>query len=362
MPKLRTCSASNSQTYSSLESIHFDDDTSTATSMKINRLWLRRIWIIHLLISISVMTLGIMDNKTSKYVPIGPEKAGDNCERAFLNVLATSNQVEGAITCCIGENSVTSLCPGNSRFLPLANRLARWPDAWILPLFPLFLRLVYVSALQICYFCRGADMYHASTTPQSSLMASLRRLGYYIILLNFRGWVLYVGLNAIEDMVVRPVDTSTCWYHDWLQNEQPPCFGRVFDFSDHIVLYYAQILPMSIFEFLHSMEYPYWKSSSTNVGQAPPVKCRATCIVTIERLVPFSLVSGMIYLYVITCLGVYKTALYFHTGLEVVVGFFVSQLVHMPLCYIQCAEIMEPMRDFLFATSSSPVTKYKSLS
>ena len=207
---------------------------------------------------------------------------------------------------------------------------------------------------------RGSDFLHVTTTTWVSFMKSLRRLGYYIILLNFRGWVLYVGLNAVEDMLVRPVDTSTCWYHDWLRSDQPQCFGRVFDFSDHIVLYYAQILPVALFEFLHSMEYPYWKQSSPVASQLDN-RWSTISIITVQHLFPLCLYSCMCYLYFITCLGVYKTALYFHTGPEVAVGFLVAQVVHFPLCVLQCSDQLEPMREFLFVASSG-ITKYKSLS
>jgi hypothetical protein len=258
-----------------------------------------------------------------------------------------------------------SLCPTDISLLPFANRLARWPDAWLLPLFPLLLRLLYAV-------CRGirttirAENHEATTVSSFISMTALRRLGYYIILLNFRGWILYVGLNAVEDLIVRPVDSTTCWYHAWLRDGQPQCFGRVFDFSDHIVLYYAQILPVALFEVLHSLECPYW--ARTKNSTLPYASRKDSRLVTISRflrlehLLPLGLCAGMLYLYFITCLGVYKTALFFHTGLEVVVGFLISMSVHIPLGFIQCSDHMDSVRDFLFATASQyQITKYKSL-
>jgi hypothetical protein len=275
-------------------------------------------------------------------------------------VLAIGNQDEGAIVCCTDKSSVTSLCPDDTSFLPFANRLARWPDAWLLPLFPLILRLLYIVMRRIYSGRLRLNFGQSTSISWLSSATSLRRLGYYIILLNFRGWVLYVGFNAIEDLLVRPVDQTTCWYYDWLRSDQPQCFGRVFDFSDHIVLYYAQILPVSLFECLHALEHPYWKCRYSTALPVPSLRRNMFHAAT-ERLIPLILCSGMIYLYFITCLGVYKTALYFHTGWEVVVGFLVSQLVYMPLCLIQCSDRMEPMREFLFATSAG-IAKYKSLS
>jgi hypothetical protein len=287
----------------------------------------------------------------SKYVPIGLEKlSDDHCERAFLNVLAVSDRIENAIVCCTDNSSIASPCPSESNFLPFANRLARWPDAWLFPLFPLLFRLLYTAfrGLENTYY---SDKHNSAIISSFVSMTALRRLGYYVILLNFRGWVLYVGLNAIEDRIVQPVDNETCWYHEWLRVDQSRCFGRVFDFSDHIVLYYAQILPVALFEFLHTLEYPFWAYSRSMFKSTDHVAI-------VDRLCPILMCFGICYLYFITCLGVYKTSVYFHTGFEVVVGFLVSSIVQIPLCLIQCSDQMETMRDFLFATSH---VKYKGL-
>lgn len=291
-------------------------------------------------------------------MPISPDKTGNDCDRAFLNVLATSALEEGSVVCCYDDDkSFVSVCPSERIYLPLANRLARWPDAWLLPLFPLFLRILYMGVQQASRSWEQStgSVRWANLNTWLPLMAAIRRLGYYIILLNFRGWILYVGLNAVEDVIVRPVEPTTCWYHELLRDDQPQCFGRVFDFSDHIVLYYAQILPLSMFEFLHSLEYPYWRHA-----HGPHSGLSNWFEEMLERAVPLSLSAAMVYLYFITCLGVYKTAVYFHTGVEVLVGFLISQMIHMPLCYIQCAGRLEPVREFLFA-SSSGIGKYKSL-
>lgn len=219
---------------------------------------------------------------------------------------------------------------------PFAGRLSRFPDAWLLPLFPLLLRFFLVA-------------YHAYTAngsvADSNLMPALRRLCCYIILFNFRGWVLYLLLNEVEDSILKTY-TDACWYHNYLRDDQPECCGRVFDFSDHVVLYFAQILPIALLEFLHSWEYPYWSSPRTsryNLEQAP------------NRLVPVVLIGGMTYLYFITYLGVYKTGYFFHTGAEVIAGFIVSLLVHIPLCCLQCSDRCQKMRDFLFANEKAKI-------
>lgn len=178
----------------------------------------------------------------------------------------------------------------------------------------------------------------------AALMPAFRRLGYYIVLLNIRGWVLYLAFNELEDMIVRPI-TEACWYRDWLREDQPECFGRVFDFSDHVVLYFGQILPIALVECIHSFEDPYWTEYCRGL--------RSQVDTAIARVLPVCLVGGMLYIYFITYLGVYKTASYFHTASEVLAGFGVSLLIHVPLCRLQCSHEWERTREFLFAVQEN---------
>jgi hypothetical protein len=187
---------------------------------------------------------------------------------------------------------------------------------------------------------------------------SLRRLGCYVVVLGFRGWFLYVALNALEGSLVgrnrrRETATITCWYEDWLRDDQPRCAGRAFDFSDHIVLYYGQILPIALVEFLHALEFPYWTTTTTRGGACFKKQQHADYYsYSLDRwLLPCALWLGMIYLYFITFVGVYKTAAFFHTGPEVMVGFLVSMFVYVPLSCIQCSVGCEQLREFLFATN-----------
>ena len=237
---------------------------------------------------------------------------------------------------------------------PLALRLARFPDAWLLPLFPLLLRLLFM--IYKAYVSSDGRLLSGIIDSSSVIVPALRRLGFYIALLNFRGWVLYVALNGIEDLIVRP-SSAPCWYHEWLRDDQPDCTGRVFDFSDHIVLYFAQILPIALLEFVYSWKDQYWKEHQHNLQTTSPARMSSINSLqntdhigkTLSKLVPVCLLCGMAYLYFITYLGVFKTAYYFHTGSEVIAGFLVSLLVHVPLCCIQCSDHCESMRNYLFA-------------
>ena len=162
----------------------------------------------------------------------------------------------------------------------------------------------------------------------------MRRLGLYLVLLMTRGWVLHVAFNAIEDRIVGPLPCGSCWYRDWLvPTDAPTCHGRVFDFSDHIVLYFSQILPIALLEVLHALEHPYWnKHTSTRLSPyLHSTVSDSTAVEVTRRLVPVTLIGEMMYLYFITFLGVYRTATYFHAGSEIVTGWAVSLLIHVPL-------------------------------
>jgi hypothetical protein len=197
----------------------------------------------------------------------------------------------------------------------------------LLPLFPLILRILYWLYASIVSATVSKDL-----ASGASISYSVRRLCLYIVLLNCRGWILYVLLNEVEDQfVASSIDGTTCWYSGLLQPVQELCIGRAFDFSDHVVLYYAQILPIALIETLYAFQCPYWISderSALNQG---------TLVRIPQLLLPIILAASHVYLQFITATGAYKTAAFFHTPGEVVAGFMVSLLVTVPLLLLQCS-------------------------
>jgi hypothetical protein len=284
-------------------------------------------------------TLGLGDRK---YVPIhASDSSGTgDCQKAFVNVMADSLQEPDALICCRNDGLFTGICPSKSTSLPFAGRLAQFPEAWLLPLFPLLFRLLF-------------NLYHAIFSGMPVEFTIFRRLGLYVILMNIRGWVLYLAFNEIEDSIVRET-SQACWYRPYLDEAQPDCYGRVFDFSDHVVLYFAQILPIAWLELLYALlESPYWNFnrvlniSATRYNTLDPYYYGSETLIP-TYLYPSFLVLSMAYLYFVTFLGTYKTATYFHTGPEVLAGFVVSLTLHGPICYLQCSERCQRVRDYFF--------------
>jgi hypothetical protein len=217
-------------------------------------------------------------------------------------------------------------------------RLAKFPDAWLLPLFPLLIRILYMT-----YQSFGTAGFRL--VLESWAAPIFRRLCLYVLLMNFRGWALYIGFNRFEDHLVTPI-SETCWYRDWLREGQSPCYGRVFDFSDHVVLYFGQILPIALIEVMHALEQPYWRERFS-------LRTMNKSYTTSIHYLPISLVAGLLYLHFVTYVGAYITTSYFHTFPEVFAGFLISLLIHVPLGILQCHERCEGAREFFFGSPPS---------
>ena len=176
-----------------------------------------------------------------------------------------------------------------------------------------------------------------------------RRLYLYIILIQLRGWILYLLFDTIEEMIVSSSHSDTqCWYSHLLQAHYSECQGRVTDFSDHVVLYFAQILPIALTEVIHSFAVPYWQTAIKN-----SMSSRAgvfSWFLNSARLIPTVLLLWMGNLYIITFLGAYKTARFFHTGPEIFIGYLISLLLQIPLFVVQCTQAFPALTNYLFGT------------
>lgn len=141
--------------------------------------------------------------------------------------------------------------------------------------------------------------------------------------------VLYSFFNFLEHLLVPSPDTERpCWYQDFLKNFQTPCSGRAFDFSDHVVLYFGQLVPVALSETLYCLSFPFWKANN--------------------RVAPGILIGGLVYLYIVTLFGAYKTSAYYHTPTEIFLGLTVSLLIQVPLCLLQCSHNWKKLRSFFY--------------
>jgi hypothetical protein len=153
-----------------------------------------------------------------------------------------------------------------------------------------------------------------------NLNPCLKRLCVYFLIFNIRGWVLYLGLNEVEERLLgSSLSPSPCWYDELLPVGSGACSGRGFDFSDHVVLYFVQIIIAPTFELFWT-----WSESES---------ARASRSSWAPRVVTSCFVA---YLCLITLLEAWKTVSFFHTPLESFVGYFISMLIQVPLIISQC--------------------------
>jgi len=385
----------------------------------------RRFYLIHITLVLVVLSLGTLHNGGNrKYIPVQPKELFNlvptvkECHKAYVNVHALTVDEEFAAICCFddGNNNITvyesNLCSPSISFLgispqqlPFAKRLTRLTEAWVLPLLPIILRLIYQFIIVIySTYARGkssisnhhnrevlreatsfstsqASSSSLSTSsalekadnnkstivtehhPHTSIRITLRRLLFYFLLLNFRGFGLYIGANALEDYIILPWITGStvvsplrthsmsdiehdiqykdnnepeCWYKDVLKAHHKKvmendihsdCYGRPFDFSDHVVLFLAHYLPIFVLEMLLYSSFPFW---------GPTLTARsATKHGMIWNVLHVWL---FVYLHLIVLHALYHTAVYFHTPAEIIVGYIVSLVLQLPLIYLMCSE------------------------
>ena len=274
----------------------------------------KALWTTHFLLTTAVVLMGVLYNGgNSKYIPAN---LAVKCHKAFVNILAKSQEEDGATICCDGFND-SALC--RTSYPLLYKQLTHLPGAWLVPLLPFLLRQITVTL-------EALD----TGLPTESMRASLRRLLFYIFVFMVRGFVLFLGANVLEDMLVK-TGPDICWYSD-LQRGTSICHGLQFDFSDHTVLYFGQILPISLMECIHIFVTHRWNKN--------------------WKFALLVLFCYLPYLYYITLFGEFSTAAYFHTGSEMLVGYFVSLLIQLPIAYLQCSEGWKSLKEALFGTFS----------
>ena len=168
-----------------------------------------------------------------------------------------------------------------------------------------------------------------------SWLTLLLRLGFYFMTLVFRGFVLHKFLNGWEDQMIHPPDE--CWFRG-LAKRARGCHGLQFDFSDHTVLYLGSILPIPFMELVHGLLMPLFSNQTW---------------LSIKSVI---LMSGMAYLYVIALGEEFKTAAYYHSRGEIVVGFLISLIVQLPYALLQSSTFpsLSGARYWLYGIPKSP--------
>lgn len=238
---------------------------------------------------------------------------------------------------------------------------------------PILLRILIAAFGKIAASKSRKELYRHGSPNE--LLTSFKRLLFHFSIMMFRGWGLYVYMNMLEDIVLTKFNIlpsrnvsnneSTCWYSHliWEPREKEhidpsspklneECYGQVFDFSDHVVLFFSHSLPSLIFEGLFCVLFPFYhlpgsfrrrKKSDPSIGlvdDAPfqrDMHYHLWLHLILNLIVPLVFFLGFLYLNLLTLLALHSTVAYFHSTGEVIIGFIISLLVQYPLGMIICS-------------------------
>lgn len=177
-----------------------------------------------------------------------------------------------------------------------------------------------------------------------------------------------VPLSAMGTMI----DSSQqllqgCWYSNQqsdVNNQDVECYGRQFDFSDHIVLFFAHYYPIMIVEIIIICSiHPLWPLSTqhqkhhhhhhhhhenTNVETTQQ---SAFVNFLFNKISPVVHLLFVAYLSFIVLVSVYSTAAYFHTVPESFIGYLLSLSVQIPIGFILLNQGGSKIRNFVGLTT-----------
>lgn len=415
MRRRRSSEADGSEDNDMMESDHILESSPSRTSPNCRPTagvrFHRRFYLLHSSLIFVIVMLGMIHNGGNrKYIPVKPAellkllsvqfnaspgstdvtKMG-SCNKAFINVHSSTIDENLAAVCCSGTGDSSdfsndrwyhsNLCHPRIplmgvpvRKLPFAGRLTRLLEAWVLPLLPILLRLIYQLVFPERTEVNSSSLSVAanSQAPASRMFrTTLQRLLFYVLLLNLRGFGLYIGANALEEYALRtwltgnkavsqsPTNSmrdaahdlhnsgghSGCWYEEALKAHQKmamkndqhsECYGRQFDFSDHVVLFLANYLLIFVAEILILCSIPFWDKQATDTIQ---VKQRQSGLFLSKGAMWNTFLASLfLYMHILVCHALYQTAAYFHTPAEILVGYAVSMIIQVPVIYLMCSE------------------------
>lgn len=312
---------------------------------------------------------------------------------------STSKEEDGALICCVenehqstisgatsSRNVLVSslephwwdslsyegyLCNQKIKSLPLSKSITQFPDSWILPVIPIMLRII----IWILNKALGQiSMPSSGIVSPHDFWTSFKRLLFHFSIMMFRGWGLYVYMNMLEDIVltefqilpsINSFGNGSCWYSHLIWEPRgggyidplspklnDECYGQVFDFSDHVVLFFSHSFPSLIFEGLFCVLFPFYpiihssrrrkdSDSDDSIHERETVKGLGHHYwlhLILNLIVPIILFVGFIYLNILTLLALHSTVAYFHSTGEVIVGYLISLLVQYPIGMIICSK------------------------
>jgi len=301
---------------------------------------------------IASLLSGMLRNGGRKYIPLSQDSMPlQSCEKVYGNVYASSRTETDALVCCDGSNitrlwdifSYKGLLCSQFKPLPLMKSTTRLPDLLILTFAPVLLRLL----IHLCGWMTSTHSAH-----KDGIRTAVNRFILYIFIMLFRFYFLYICLGLFQIPSINNLDQKSienCWYGEFLtkRNATSSCDGQRFDFSDHVVLFFAQSLPILIFEATIHHYTTLWPSNTSDGIKLTFQRGAESIPIYILNTVMASCLSLLfIYLNVITLLEAHSTTSYFHTVTESIVGYVITLVVQIPLASLIWSTRWPRLREF----------------
>lgn len=272
-----------------------------------------------------------------KYIPVDTSISEKKCQKAYVNVYAISpGDGDYAIICCddeivqnaspyfawISDSYEDALCARKPTEMPFAGKLTTIVGSWVLPTL-----VILVKVVILCF----QNILHREFSDGEYGRALFRRLIFYFLVMNVRGWILFLLFNIFQNALIPEKHMSgSCWYNEYIIREADQysnCYGKNFDFSDHVVLFLGQIIPLVSCEFFITLLSP--EKTNNSVVRDTAASQRFINFTRMKFMIPIVNTCFFVYMNIIVFLALYKTAAYFHTPSELAVGYMISLLVQL---------------------------------
>jgi len=130
-----------------------------------------------------------------------------------------------------------------------------------MPLIPAFLRLMIATLGKLGLI--------STINCTNTIKTTIQRIIFYVGMFLFRFVGLYLFLDKMEGLILashamQSPSFANCWYTSFLREEKrgEKCYGQEFDYSDHVVYFFAHIQTSMLFEFLFCFLVPIWPVNS----------------------------------------------------------------------------------------------------
>jgi hypothetical protein len=239
-----------------------------------------------ILIGVAATLVGVLSNQNNKYVRL---VAQHGCVSSWKDI--GSHEVNGETLCCT-SHSLHPLC--HQQF-ELAHVLSTVAGSWLLPLIPLFI---------------GWVSHTTNSHPIGWNENPFVRLQHYLILMVFRTFILYFGINCLEKWFQHDNDDddATCDYKHMLVHRK--C-DKSWNASDHVLLLIIHHIAIAGSEFCVQFQ----RLRINNMDNFS--------ILSLTHLLSCASAFGLC---LTASLCIHQTALFFHTPSESISALFLALL------------------------------------